>query len=100
MRIEALILIGVAVFFGAVGALYWFWSAGVGPGAAAARPEPGGTAMLIGTPLLGLVPGAYYMWWSLRMRPRPEDRNEATIEEGAGGIGSFPGSRPCHVLRG
>jgi len=81
MRIEALILIGVAVFFGIVGAVYWFWAY-----------EPGGTAMLIGTTLLGLVPGAYYMWWSLRMRPRPEDRNEATIEEGAGVVGSFPGS--------
>ena len=70
MRIEALILIGVAVFFGIVGAVYWFWAY-----------EPGGTAMLIGTTLLGLVPGSYYMWWSLRMRPRPEDRGEATIEE-------------------
>ncbi|HUO49548.1 MAG TPA: cytochrome c oxidase subunit 4 [Acidimicrobiales bacterium] len=86
MRIEALILIGVAVFFGVVGAVYWFWAAGTG------QPEPGGTAMLIGTTLLGLVPGSYYLWWSLRMRPRPEDRDEATIEEGAGVVGSFPGS--------
>jgi cytochrome c oxidase subunit IV len=81
MRIEALILIGVAVFFGIIGAFYWFLAY-----------EDGGTAMLVGTTLLGLVPGSYYMWWSLRMKPRPEDRSEASIEEGAGVIGSFPGS--------
>ncbi len=26
------------------------------------------------------------------MKPRPEDRTDATMEEGAGVIGSFPGS--------
>jgi len=81
MRIEALILIGVAVFFGIVGVVYWFWGY-----------EQGGTMMLVGTTALGLIPGAYYMWWSLRMRPRPEDRTDATIEEGAGVVGSFPNS--------
>jgi hypothetical protein len=81
MRVEALILIGVAVFFGIVGAVYWFWSY-----------EQGGTAMLVGTTLLGLLPGGYYLWWSQRMKPRPEDRDDATIEEGAGVVGSFPSS--------
>jgi len=81
MRIEALILIGVAVFFGIVGAGYWFWGY-----------EQGGTTMLVGTTLLGLLPGGYYLWWSLRMKPRPEDRDDATIEEGAGVVGSFPSS--------
>ena len=81
MRIEALILIGVAVFFAIIGVFYWFLAY-----------EDGGTAMLVGTTLLGLLPGSYYLWWSLRMKPRPEDREEASIEEGAGVIGSFPGS--------
>ncbi|HXX91613.1 MAG TPA: cytochrome c oxidase subunit 4 [Acidimicrobiales bacterium] len=81
MRVEALILIGVAVFFAIIGAFYWFLAY-----------EDGGTAMLIGTTLLGLVPGTYYLWWSLRMKPRPEDRPEASIEDGAGAIGSFPSS--------
>ena len=81
MRVEALILIGVAIFFGIVGAGYWFWSY-----------EQGGTAMLIGTTLLGLLPGGYYLWWSMRMHPRPEDRPDASIEEGAGVVGSFPSS--------
>lgn len=81
MRIEALLLIGIAVFFGIVGAGYWFWSY-----------EQGGTMMLVGTTLLGLVPGSYYLWWSRRMKPRPEDRNDATMEEGSGVIGAFPNS--------
>jgi hypothetical protein len=81
VRIEALFLIGVATFFGLVGVGYWFWSY-----------EQGGTMMLAGTTLLGLVPGSYYLWWSTRMRPRPEDRTDASVEEGSGVIGSFPNS--------
>ncbi|MGA2521878.1 MAG: cytochrome c oxidase subunit 4 [Acidimicrobiales bacterium] len=81
MRIEALFLIGVALFFGVVGIIYWFWGY-----------EQGGTTMLVGTTLLGLLPGSYYLWWSQRMKPRPEDRPDASIEEGSGVIGSFPNS--------
>ena len=81
MRIEALFLLGVAVFFGLVGIIYWFWGY-----------EQGGTVMLVGTTLLGLLPGSYYMWWAMRMRPRPEDRTDATIEDGSGVVGSFPSS--------
>ena len=90
MRVEALLLIGVAVFFAIVGATYWIWGyhGGVGIGG----PEQSGTMMLIGTILLGLLPGGYYFWWSRRMKPRPEDRPDATMEEGAGVIGSFPDS--------
>lgn len=81
MRHEALLLIGVATFFSLTAIVYWFWGY-----------EQGGTMMLIGTVLLGLVPGSYYFWWSRRMKPRPEDRPDASIEEGAGVIGSFPSS--------
>jgi len=81
VRVEALFLIGVAVFFGITGVGYWFWGY-----------EQSGTAMLAGTTLLGLLPGSYYYWWSRRMRPRPEDRTDASIEDGAGVIGSFPDS--------
>jgi cytochrome c oxidase subunit IV len=81
MRIEALFLIGVGIFFGVVGIVYWLWSG-----------EQAGTLMLIGSCLLGLVPGAYYYYWHRRMGYRPEDRDDATIEEGAGVISSFPGS--------
>ncbi len=81
MRVEALFLMGVAVFFGLVGVMYWFWGY-----------ETAGTMMLVGTTLLGFLPGSYYLWWSRRMRPRPEDRTDGAIEEGAGAIGSFPNS--------
>ncbi len=81
MRIEALFLIGVGVFFALVGIAYWFWGY-----------EQGGTMMLVGTVALGLIPGSYYLWWSRRMKPRPEDRTDATLSEGAGVIGSFPSS--------
>ena len=81
MRVESLFLMGVAVFFGLVGIMYWFWGY-----------ETAGTVMLVGTTLLGFIPGSYYLWWSRRMRPRPEDRTDGTMEEGAGTIGSFPNS--------
>lgn len=81
MRMEALVLLGVAIFFGIVGTVYWFTSY-----------EDGGTMMLVGTCLLGLLPGSYYLWWHRRMGDRPEDRPDATIEEGAGQIDTFPGS--------
>jgi hypothetical protein len=81
MKIEALFLIGVGIFFGIVGAVYWFTSY-----------EDGGTMMLAGTCLLGLLPGSYYMFWHRKMGNRLEDREDATIAEGAGVISSFPGS--------
>ena len=46
-------MLGVAAFFGVVGIIYWFWAY-----------EQGGFMMLIGTTLLGFVPGSYYLWWS------------------------------------
>ncbi len=82
MRVEAILLLGVAVFFAIIGIIYALL-----PG-----HEDGGVLMLAGTVLLGFVPGSYYLWWSRRMKPRPEDREDATMEEGSGIIGSFPGS--------
>jgi hypothetical protein len=81
VRVEALFLLGVGIFFGIVGIVYWFWG----------YEDAGGT-MLLGCTLLGLVPGTYYWYWHRRMGARPEDRDDATIEDGAGVINSFPGS--------
>jgi len=81
MRIESLVLLGVAVFFGITGLVYWFTSY-----------EDGGTMMLVGTCLLGLLPGSYYFYWHRRMGDRPEDRPDATLEDGAGEIATFPSS--------
>jgi ABC-type maltose transport system permease subunit len=79
MKTEAHVLLFIATFFGVVAAVYWFWGY-----------ETSGTAMLIGSSLLGVLPGSYYLWWSRRMKPRPEDLQEATTEDGAGVIGTFP----------
>jgi hypothetical protein len=89
MKIEAMFLIGIGVFFGLVATAYWFWGY-----------ETAGTMMLVGTCTLGLLPGSYYMYWHRRMGDRPEDRRDATIEEGAGVIDSFPGSSIWPLILG
>jgi cytochrome c oxidase subunit IV len=95
MKIESLFLLFLGLFFGLVGLVYWFWSY-----------EDGGGMMLLGTALLGFLPGSYYFFWHKRSQgkyvffwgkrpgagPRPEDRDDAEMEEGAGVIESFPGS--------
>jgi Cytochrome c oxidase subunit IV len=79
MKVEAILLLFLGLFFGIVGVVYWFWSY-----------EQAGTAMLIGTCTLGFLPGSYYWYWHKRMGKRVEDRDDATIAEGAGDIDSFP----------
>ncbi|MDA8038867.1 MAG: cytochrome c oxidase subunit 4 [Actinomycetota bacterium] len=81
MRVEAYVLLFVGAFFAAVCGIYWYLS-----------NETSGTMMLLGTCLLGALPGGYYYWWSRRMRPRPEDDPEAAPADGAGVVGAFPGS--------
>jgi hypothetical protein len=92
MKTEAKLLIGVGAFFSITDIIYWFWGYHYLAGNNSAGPEQSGTMMLIGTVLLVLVPGSYYLLWSRHMRPRPEDRGDATIEEGSGVIGTFPSS--------
>ena len=53
--------------------------------------------MLLGTFLLGCVPGGYYLWWSRRMAPRPSDDPKASLKDGAGVVGAFPGSQHLAV---
>ncbi|HMK99749.1 MAG TPA: cytochrome c oxidase subunit 4 [Acidimicrobiales bacterium] len=91
MRREAQLLIGVAVFFAITNLVYWLWGIAEG-GPTNPATGFGGITMLVGTILLGFVPGSYYYWWSRRMKPRPEDRSDATIAEGSGTIATFPDS--------
>ncbi|HEV2361641.1 MAG TPA: cytochrome c oxidase subunit 4 [Acidimicrobiales bacterium] len=91
MRTESIVLLVIAAFFALAAGIYWFWGFGL-LGANSGLHEQSGTAMLIASALLGLLPGGYYFWWSKRMPPRPEDRKDATMEDGAGVIGSFPSS--------
>ncbi len=81
MRVSGLFLAGLGIFFGFIGLIYWFTSY-----------EDAGFLMLIGTAILGLMPGGYYLWWSRRMRPLESDLPDATMDDGAGVVDSFPGS--------
>jgi hypothetical protein len=81
VRTYSLFLIGIGAFFGVIGLVYWFWGY-----------EDGGFLMLIGTALLGIFPGSYYLWWSHHMKLQPDDDPDADVAEGAGDIGSFPAS--------
>ena len=95
MKVEALFLLFLGAFFGAIGLVYWFWAY-----------EDGGGMMLLGATLLGFLPGSYYFFWHRRFHghryffwghvpaagERPEDRDDAELADGAGAIDSFPGS--------
>ncbi len=81
MRVNGIFLSAIGVFFGVIGLVYWFTGY-----------EDGGFAMLIGSALLGLLPGSYYLWWSYKMKPQPDDDPDAEMAEGAGTVESFPGS--------
>ena len=80
MRVDGLFLAGIGVFFAVIGVVYWTTSY-----------EDAGFLMLIGSALLGLLPGSYYLWWSYKMKPQPDDDPNAEMSEGAGAIDSFPG---------
>ncbi|MCL5047197.1 MAG: cytochrome c oxidase subunit 4 [Firmicutes bacterium] len=81
MKDEGRLLLVIAVFGAIIATVYWFTGY-----------EDGGTVMLVGTSLLGLMPASYYLWWSRRMKPRPEDDPNASPAEGSGVIGAFPHS--------
>ena len=81
MRVDGLFLAGIGIFFAIIGVVYW-----------AASYEDAGFLMLIGSALLGLLPGSYYLWWSYKMKPQPDDDPHAAMSEGAGTVDSFPGS--------
>ena len=81
MKVSGTFLAAIGAFFGFIGLIYWFTAY-----------EEAGFTMLMGTAILGLLPGGYYLWWSRRMRPLEGDLPDATISDGAGVIDSFPGS--------
>lgn len=89
MKVDGLFLIAIGVFFGIISVVYWFLSY-----------EDAGFLMLIGSALLGLLPGSYYLWWSYKMKPQPDDDPDATVAEGAGAVDSFPGSSIWPFLLG
>jgi hypothetical protein len=81
MKFEARMLLTIAVFFLVLALVYAIYS-----------NEPAGILMLFGSVLLAAVPGLYYLFWSHRMDPRPEDKDDGSLSEGAGIIAAFPDS--------
>src|ERR1019366_6338134 len=89
MRISGTFLAAIGFFFGVIALIYWFTAY-----------EDAGFLMLIGSAILGLLPGGYYLWWSRRMRPLEGDVDDATVSDGAGVIDAFPGSSIWPFLLG
>ncbi|WNV77284.1 cytochrome c oxidase subunit 4 [Geodermatophilus sp. DSM 44513] len=82
MKVEALIFNALGVFCIVVAAVYGIWS----------REPIGTTALALSGGLVFLV-GGFFWFVSRRIDPRPEDRKDADIADGAGELGFFsPGS--------
>lgn len=79
MKVETYIFGINAVFFALVAPAYWFITY-----------DPTGTAALIMTALLTVLVTFYLGFHASKMEPRPEDRHEAEVADGAGELGFFP----------
>lgn len=79
MKAETWIFVICSVFFAAVAPAYWWITY-----------DPTGTAALVMTALLTILVSVYLGVHAAKMEPRPEDRKEAEIAEGAGELGFFP----------
>lgn len=73
-------IFGICTFFFAIFApAYWFVTG-----------DPTGTSALVMTTLLTLLMSFYLGFHATKMEPRPEDRNDGEIADGAGELGFFP----------
>ena len=79
MKVEAWIFVICSVFFMLVAPAYWFITY-----------DPTGTSALTMTFLLTLLVAFYLGFHASKMEPRPEDRQDAEIADGAGELGFFP----------
>ncbi|ADB31847.1 hypothetical protein Kfla_2782 [Kribbella flavida DSM 17836] len=79
MKVEAWIFGILTLFALIVTPIYWLMS-----------EDPTGTTALVMTFFLALLVTFYLAITARRMDPRPEDRKEAEIAEGAGELGFFP----------
>jgi hypothetical protein len=79
VKAEAWIFISATVFFGLVTPAYWFLSY-----------DWTGTSALTMTTLLTLMVSVYLGFHAAKMDPRPEDRKDAEVADGAGELGFFP----------
>ncbi|HEY0485173.1 MAG TPA: cytochrome c oxidase subunit 4 [Mycobacteriales bacterium] len=92
MRSESRIFNGIALFLFVMAAVYGLWTSQVSTGSAAGLEWVGVVALIL-SGLLCLMCGGYFSFVARRIEPRPEDRADAEISEGAGDLGFFsPGS--------
>jgi Cytochrome c oxidase subunit IV len=78
VKVESLIFSVIAVFCIIAAVVYGLWS-----------HEPiGTTALVLSGGLTGLI-GGFFWFVSRRIDPRPEDRKDAEIADGAGELGFF-----------
>jgi len=78
MKVEGFLFAGIAVFLAGTDAVYYFSS-----------HDPTGTTALALATGLGALVGTYLLVTAKRMDPRPEDRDDADISDGAGELGFF-----------
>jgi 1,4-dihydroxy-2-naphthoate octaprenyltransferase len=88
MKVEARIFLAIAAFLWAVSIMYGIWT-----DQTKGHVEVAGLAALILSGGLLFIAGSFFWFVSRRIDPRPEDRPDADIAEGAGELGFFsPGS--------
>src|SRR6478735_3659578 len=78
MKAESWVFGITAIFVAVVAPAYWFLT-----------EDPTGTSALVMTALLFGMVTLYLGFHASRMDPRPEDRKEGEIAEGAGELGFF-----------
>jgi hypothetical protein len=79
VKVESLIFNIIGVFCVIAAVVYGFW----------AREPIGTTALVLSAGLTFLI-GGFFWFVSRRIDPRPEDRKDADIADGAGELGFFP----------
>jgi hypothetical protein len=79
MKAEAWVFGSTAIFFILIAPVYWLTTG-----------EWAGTTALVMTALLVTMITVYLGFHAMRMDPRPEDRLDAEIADGAGELGFFP----------
>lgn len=79
MKAETWIFVICTFFFTLVAPAYWFIT-----------EDPTGTSALVMTALLTLLVSFYLGFHAKKMEPRPEDRKDGEIADGAGELGFFP----------
>jgi cytochrome c oxidase subunit IV len=88
MKVEARVFLAIAAFCWVIAVIYGIWS-----DKADGHVEVAGLAALILSGGLLFIAGSFFWFVSRRIDPRPEDRSDAEIAEGAGELGFFsPGS--------